>query len=82
MAFHKYFSFVLYVFVFAAFPTTAFSKLSPDYYDYTCPNALSTIRSVVEAAVQKERRMGASLLRTHFRDCFVNVRLYVFLLNI
>ncbi|KAH1266341.1 Peroxidase 52 [Glycine max] len=72
MAFHKYFSFVLYVFVFAAFPTTAFSKLSHDYYDYTCPNALSTIRSVVEAAVQKERRMGASLLRLHFHDCFVN----------
>ncbi|TKY63610.1 Cationic peroxidase 1 [Spatholobus suberectus] len=72
MASHKYFSAVLYAFVFAAFATRAFSSLSPDYYDYSCPNALSTIRSVVEAAVQKEYRMGASLLRLHFHDCFVN----------
>ncbi|CAJ1948450.1 unnamed protein product [Sphenostylis stenocarpa] len=72
MAFYKHFSVVLYAFVFATFATTAFSSLSPDYYDYSCPNALSTIRSVVEAAVQKEKRMGASLLRLHFHDCFVN----------
>ncbi|PNY11618.1 peroxidase [Trifolium pratense] len=58
--------------VFAALATTTFSTLSPNYYDYTCPNALSTIRSVVKAAVQKENRMGASLLRLHFHDCFVN----------
>ncbi|KAG5042215.1 hypothetical protein JHK87_006130 [Glycine soja] len=50
----------------------AFSQLSPNYYDYSCPKALSTIKSVVEASVQKERRMGASLLRLHFHDCFVN----------
>ncbi|XP_061344905.1 cationic peroxidase 1-like isoform X1 [Gastrolobium bilobum] len=60
------------VFVFACLATTAFSQLSPNYYDYSCPKALSTIRSVVDAAVQKERRMGASLLRLHFHDCFVN----------
>ncbi|XP_027335588.1 peroxidase P7-like [Abrus precatorius] len=72
MASHKNISFVLHALVFAAFATTVFSKLSPHYYDYSCPNALSTIRSVVEAAVQKERRMGASLLRLHFHDCFVN----------
>jgi len=81
MASQKYFSVVLYAFVFAAFATTAFSSLSPDYYyEYSCPKALSTIRNVVEAAVQKERRMGASLLRLHFHDCFVNVRLFIFVL--
>ncbi|KAL2337620.1 hypothetical protein Fmac_012066 [Flemingia macrophylla] len=72
MASHKRFSVVLYALVYAAFATTAFSSLSSNYYDYSCPNALSTIRSVVEAAVQKEYRMGASLLRLHFHDCFVN----------
>ncbi|XP_010066472.1 peroxidase 70-like [Eucalyptus grandis] len=46
--------------------------LSPDFYDYVCPQALPTIKRVVEAAVQQERRMGASLLRLHFHDCFVN----------
>jgi hypothetical protein len=69
-----YFSIFFHTLVFAALATTAFSTLSSNYYDYTCPNALSTIRSVVKAAVQKENRMGASLLRLHFHDCFVNVR--------
>ncbi|ESW06671.1 hypothetical protein PHAVU_010G066700 [Phaseolus vulgaris] len=72
MASYKHFSVFLYAFVFAAVVSTAYSSLSPDYYDYSCPNALSSIRSVVEAAVQKEQRMGASLLRLHFHDCFVN----------
>ncbi|GAA0148226.1 peroxidase [Lithospermum erythrorhizon] len=48
------------------------SSLSPSYYDRICPAALPTIRRVVRAAVRRERRMGASLLRLHFHDCFVN----------
>ncbi|KAM7263690.1 hypothetical protein ACFE04_001373 [Oxalis oulophora] len=37
-----------------------------------CNNrALPTIRAAVKEAVRKERRMGASLLRLHFHDCFV-----------
>ncbi|KAI3674772.1 hypothetical protein L2E82_51887 [Cichorium intybus] len=57
---------------------TASSKtdLSPSYYDHVCPEALPTIRRVVEDAVTQERRMGASLLRLHFHDCFVN-QLYI-----
>lgn len=46
--------------------------LTPDFYDHVCPQALPAIKRVVEAAVQQERRMGASLLRLHFHDCFVN----------
>ncbi|XXG44162.1 hypothetical protein AAC387_Pa01g4034 [Persea americana] len=46
--------------------------LSPDYYSSKCPKALSTVKAVVVAAVKKEARMGASLLRLHFHDCFVN----------
>ncbi|ONM60657.1 peroxidase3 [Zea mays] len=49
----------------------ASAQLSPTFYDSSCPNALSTIKSAVNAAVQKENRMGASLLRLHFHDCFV-----------
>ncbi|AES72162.1 peroxidase family protein [Medicago truncatula] len=59
--------------VLAALATTTFSALTTNYYDYTYLNALSTIRSVVKAAVQRENRMGASLLRLHFHDCFVNL---------
>jgi hypothetical protein len=48
------------------------AQLSTDFYDETCPHALSIIESAVRAAVHKESRMGASLLRLHFHDCFVN----------
>ncbi|KAI9152902.1 hypothetical protein LWI28_002725 [Acer negundo] len=65
-------AFQLNVFLILAFAVTAFSALSPYYYDHVCPEALPTIKRVVEAAVYNERRMGASLLRLHFHDCFVN----------
>ncbi|KAL3830248.1 hypothetical protein ACJIZ3_019050 [Penstemon smallii] len=53
--------------------TNAFSgPLSPEFYDKICPQALPAIKRVVEEAVREERRMGASLLRVHFHDCFVN----------
>ncbi|KAM3344308.1 peroxidase 2-like [Capsicum galapagoense] len=48
------------------------SDLSDDFYDDVCPEALPTIKRAVEDAVRQERRMGTSLLRLHFHDCFVN----------
>nr|GMD69981.1 lignin-forming anionic peroxidase-like [Ipomoea batatas] len=45
--------------------------LSPTFYNKTCPNALSIIRTGVNQAVTRERRMAASLIRLHFHDCFV-----------
>ncbi|KAL2899969.1 Cationic peroxidase 1 [Bienertia sinuspersici] len=50
----------------------ASAQLSSNFYSNSCPNALSTIQSAVQAAVNNESRMGASLLRLHFHDCFVN----------
>ncbi|CAB4282081.1 unnamed protein product [Prunus armeniaca] len=50
----------------------ASAQLSSDYYATTCPRALSVVKSAVINAVVKEHRMGASLLRLHFHDCFVN----------
>ncbi|KAK8494789.1 hypothetical protein V6N13_122277 [Hibiscus sabdariffa] len=47
------------------------AQLSSSFYDRTCPNALSTIRSAVRTAIARERRMAASLIRLHFHDCFV-----------
>jgi peroxidase len=37
-----------------------------------CPTALSIVKAAVNKAVNNEKRMGASLLRLHFHDCFVN----------
>ncbi|XP_062211629.1 peroxidase 70-like [Phragmites australis] len=50
---------------------TTKAQLSENYYDASCPAALLTIRTAVAAAVLLDRRMGASLLRLHFHDCFV-----------
>ncbi|RZB45548.1 Cationic peroxidase 1, partial [Glycine soja] len=47
------------------------AQLSSKFYDKSCPKALTTIRKEVERAVRNESRMGASLLRLHFHDCFV-----------
>lgn len=56
------------------------AQLSPTFYDGTCPNALSTIRTSIRQAVSRERRMAASLVRLHFHDCFV--RVYILKTNI
>ncbi|XP_034692963.1 cationic peroxidase 1-like [Vitis riparia] len=50
----------------------ASAQLTTNYYSSSCPNALSIIKSAVSTAVNNEARMGASLLRLHFHDCFVN----------
>ncbi|KAL5197183.1 hypothetical protein ABZP36_000695 [Zizania latifolia] len=65
----------LTVLVAAMMASAATAQLSATFYDTSCPNALSTIRSVVTAAVNNESRMGASLLRLHFHDCFVDASL-------
>ncbi|KAF7014076.1 hypothetical protein CFC21_028102 [Triticum aestivum] len=57
--------------VLVALATVASAQLSPTFYDTSCPRALATIKSGVMAAVSSDTRMGASLLRLHFHDCFV-----------
>ncbi|KAG6384417.1 hypothetical protein SASPL_155767 [Salvia splendens] len=47
------------------------AQLSSAFYDSTCPDALSTIRTSIRQAVTDEQRMAASLVRLHFHDCFV-----------
>ncbi|VAH42255.1 unnamed protein product [Triticum turgidum subsp. durum] len=57
--------------VLVALATAATGQLSSTFYDTSCPRALATIKSGVAAAVSSDPRMGASLLRLHFHDCFV-----------
>lgn len=48
------------------------AQLSSQFYSKSCPNLLPTVNNVVKAAIKQEARMGASLLRLFFHDCFVN----------
>ncbi|KAI3788638.1 hypothetical protein L2E82_01410 [Cichorium intybus] len=51
---------------------TTSGQLSANFYASSCPNFSSIISSAVNSAISNEARMGASLLRLHFHDCFVN----------
>ncbi|VAI42242.1 unnamed protein product [Triticum turgidum subsp. durum] len=53
------------------FVSGAHGQLSPTFYASTCPNLEAIVRSVMNTTVASEKRMGASLLRLHFHDCFV-----------
>ncbi|XP_022730035.1 peroxidase 4-like [Durio zibethinus] len=62
--------FVLVLLIIMGSSTSA--HLSTNFYSKSCPKVFSTVESVVQSAVSKERRMGASLVRLFFHDCFVN----------
>ena len=52
---------------------SANAQLSTGFYKSSCPKLEATVKSTVHSAILKEARMGASLLRLFFHDCFVNV---------
>ncbi|KAL0299358.1 UNVERIFIED_CONTAM: Peroxidase 4 [Sesamum radiatum] len=54
------------------FLSSSSAQLSTNFYSKSCPNLFATVKSVVHSAIQNEARMGASLLRLFFHDCFVN----------
>ncbi|KAK3150974.1 hypothetical protein QOZ80_3AG0240030 [Eleusine coracana subsp. coracana] len=47
-------------------------QLTSDFYNGCCPQVGDIVRARVSAAMKADPRMGASLLRLHFHDCFVN----------
>ncbi|MBA0762925.1 hypothetical protein Gotri_012470, partial [Gossypium trilobum] len=47
------------------------AQLTPTFYDETCPNVTAIIRDVLVNASFSDPRIGASLIRLHFHDCFV-----------
>ncbi|KAK9683633.1 hypothetical protein RND81_10G155000 [Saponaria officinalis] len=63
---------IIMVFVVVFLVGSSNAQLSTDYYCKTCPQLFPTVRAVVQAAINNEARMGASLLRLHFHDCFIN----------
>ncbi|CAL9200670.1 peroxidase P7-like isoform X2 [Musa acuminata AAA Group] len=63
--------FPFFLFCLLACPA-AHAQLSPTFYAVSCPNLESIVRSAMSQAVAKENRMGASILRLFFHDCFVN----------
>ncbi|XP_058209767.1 peroxidase A2-like [Rhododendron vialii] len=48
------------------------AQLNSTFYSTSCPNVSSIVTGVVQQALQSDPRIGASLIRLHFHDCFVN----------
>ncbi|PWZ16417.1 Peroxidase 4 [Zea mays] len=58
----------------AAGTSTSSAQLSTGFYSHSCPGVHDAVRSVLQAAIAREQRMGASILRLFFHDCFVQAR--------
>ncbi|XP_059278435.1 lignin-forming anionic peroxidase-like [Lycium ferocissimum] len=52
--------------------SNAHYKLSPTFYDRTCPNVTDIVRGVMAQIQSRDVRAGAKIIRLHFHDCFVN----------
>ncbi|WCJ34031.1 Peroxidase superfamily protein [Euphorbia peplus] len=48
------------------------AQLNATFYATTCPNVSTIVSNAVQQALQSDPRIGASLIRLHFHDCFVN----------
>ncbi|XP_059282418.1 peroxidase-like isoform X2 [Lycium ferocissimum] len=49
------------------------AQLSTNFYGSSCRNVAVIVRNAMRQAVSREQRLGASILRLFFHDCFVNV---------
>ncbi|KAL0709221.1 hypothetical protein Bca4012_016199 [Brassica carinata] len=52
--------------------TVVQAQLRADFYSKSCPGLDSVVRTAVNFATSVNHRMGASLLRLFYLDCFVN----------
>ena len=62
--------------------TSLDNLLSFGYYCKTCAQLESIVHRKVNQWLQKDPSLGASLIRLHFHDCIVRVRLNHFVLSI
>ncbi|XP_054805940.1 peroxidase 15-like [Prosopis cineraria] len=51
--------------------SVSYGQLDPSFYEDTCPKLQAIVLEVVHNALRSDRRIGASLIRLHFHDCFV-----------
>ncbi|XP_077210789.1 cationic peroxidase 1-like [Tasmannia lanceolata] len=63
--------FLLSLALVSLFPDLSHAQLSVAFYDTTCPSVYDIVKSSVRSAINREKRIGASLLRMLFHDCFV-----------
>uniref|UniRef100_A0A0D6R6S1 Peroxidase n=1 Tax=Araucaria cunninghamii TaxID=56994 RepID=A0A0D6R6S1_ARACU len=67
----SFFRFMVTWWIMVMFLGYASAWLRPNHYNLSCPSLQSIVKSTIELAVAKEPRIGASILRLQFHDCFV-----------
>lgn len=65
-------TFAIVSFVYLLLLGSSSAQLSTNFYSSSCPNLCSTVKPVLQSAINKDKRMGASILRLFFHDCFTN----------
>jgi len=60
--------------IFSLFACSTNAQLVNNFYGKTCPSLQTIVRNTMTSAIKTEARIGASILRLFFHDCFVNVR--------
>lgn len=70
------------VFIYSALSVSPLNALSSNYYEKTCPNVDSVVTNAVENAMMRDKTVPAALLRMHFHDCFIRVRIKTAYINL
>ncbi|EAZ00526.1 hypothetical protein OsI_22544 [Oryza sativa Indica Group] len=66
-------SLVVMVVVVLAVAGGSSAQLSPSFYSYSCPGVFDAVKCGMQSAIANEKRIGASIVRLFFHDCFVQV---------